>query len=143
MAQINQTGYMHNRGRMIVASFLIKTLLHDWQEGEKYFAQKLSDYDPLVNNGNWQWVSSSGADSQPYFRVFNPWLQSAKFDPNAAYIKTWLPKLKDIPPKHLHQWDKYCDKYKGVVDYPSPIINYKKSKDLAMKAYKEALYSNK
>ena len=143
MAQINQTGYMHNRGRMIVASFLIKTLLHDWQEGEKYFAQKLSDYDPLVNNGNWQWVSSSGADSQPYFRVFNPWLQSAKFDPNAVYIKRWLPRLKTIPPKHLHQWDKYCAKYKGSVDYPSPIVNYKEAKDLAMKAYKQALYSNK
>ena len=75
MTQLNTTGYMHNRGRLITASFLVKTLLHNWQDGEKYFAQQLSDYDVNVNNGNWQWVSGSGADSMPYFRVFNPWLQ--------------------------------------------------------------------
>ena len=98
MTQLNETGYMHNRGRLIVASFLVKTLLHDWREGEKYFAQKLEDYDPLVNNGNWQWVSSSGADSQPYFRIFNPWLQSKRFDTDGTYIKKYLPVLNDIPP---------------------------------------------
>jgi deoxyribodipyrimidine photo-lyase len=140
MNQINKTGYMHNRGRLIVASFLVKTLLHSWQEGEKYFAQKLSDYDPLVNNGNWQWVSGSGADSQPYFRVFNPWLQSKKHDPDGKYIKKWLPQLKDVEPKHLHEWDKYCNEYKGKIDYPSPIVDYKEAKEKTLKAYKKALY---
>jgi len=138
MTQLNTTGYMHNRGRLIVASFLVKTLLHDWQEGEKYFARQLEDYDPLVNNGNWQWVSGSGADSQPYFRVFNPWLQSQKHDPNAVYIKKWLPELKDVEPKHLHQWDVYHKEHSGV-DYPAPIVDYKKSKENTLKEYKKAL----
>lgn len=140
MAQINQTGYMHNRGRLISASFLVKTLLHSWQEGEKYFAQKLSDYDPLVNNGNWQWVSGSGADSMPYFRIFNPWLQSKKFDPNGTYIKRWIPELKDVEPKHLHEWDKYHEEYEGKIDYPAPIVDYKEEKEEVLKAYKKALY---
>lgn len=140
MSQINQTGYMHNRGRLITASFLVKTLLHNWQDGEKYFAQKLSDYDPLVNNGNWQWCSSSGADSQPYFRIFNPWLQSKKFDPNGIYIKKWLPQLKDVEPKHLHEWDKYYKEYEGKINYPKPIVNYKEAKEKVLKAYKKALY---
>jgi deoxyribodipyrimidine photo-lyase len=95
MMQLNTTGWMHNRGRLIVASFLIKNLHIDWKLGEKYFAQKLVDYDVLVNQGNWQWVSGSGADSQPYFRVFNPWLQSDKFDKEALYIKKWLPQLME------------------------------------------------
>lgn len=140
MTQLNTTGYMHNRGRLITASFLVKTLLHNWQDGEKYFAQQLSDYDVNVNNGNWQWVSGSGADSMPYFRVFNPWLQSAKFDKNATYIKKWLPKLKDVPSKHLHEWFKFCDEYKGKIDYPVPIVDYKKAKERVLKAYKKALY---
>lgn len=140
MRQLNKIGYMHNRGRLIVASFLVKTLLIDWREGEKYFAQKLEDYDPLVNNGNWQWVSSSGADSQPYFRIFNPWLQGEKFDPTTSYIKYFVPELEKVPIKCIHQWYKYCDDPKfASIKYPKPIVDYKTAKEKVVKAYKKAL----
>jgi deoxyribodipyrimidine photo-lyase len=137
MTELNTTGYMHNRGRLIVASFLIKNLLHDWRKGEKYFATKLVDYDPLVNNGNWQWVASTGADSQPYFRIFNPWTQGEKFDKNAEYIKKWLPEFKNIPSKDIHKWEKIYSKYN--IKYPKPIINYKESRHKTIKTYKQAL----
>ena len=101
---------------------------------------KLLDFELSANNGNWQWISGSGADSQPYFRVFNPWLQSKKHDPKGTYIKKWLPELKDVEPKHLHEWDKYCEEYKGKLDYPSPIVDYKEAKERVLKAYKKALY---
>jgi len=137
MRSMNTTGYMHNRGRLIVSNFLIKICLIDWQWGEKYFAQKLIDYDIANNNGNWQWGASTGADSQPYFRVFNPWLQSEKHDPKAKYIKKWIPELKNVPAKHLHQWDEHYSKYKNKIDYPEPMIDYKKGKEDAVKAYKK------
>ena len=91
---------------MFTSNFLIKILGIDWRKGEKYFATKLIDYDMLVNNGNWQWSSSTGADSQPYFRIFNPWNQSSKFDKDAVYIKRYLPNLKGVAPSHLHDWEK-------------------------------------
>ena len=97
MQELNQTGYMHNRVRMIVASFLNKHLLIDWRWGEAYFAEKLLDYDLSANNGNWQWVAGTGCDSAPYFRVFNPTTQQQKFDPNFKYIKKWNPNYKNIP----------------------------------------------
>jgi deoxyribodipyrimidine photo-lyase len=142
MTQLNKTGYMHNRVRMIVASFLIKNLGVDWRKGEKYFATKLIDYDVLVNNGNWQWVSGTGADSQPYFRVFNPALQAAKFDPNCDYIKKWLPNLEKINNKHLHDWEKYNSDYKdsyisNTLKYYKPIISYKESKNNVLELYKK------
>ena len=93
MRQLNQTGFMHNRLRMITASFLTKDLHIDWRWGERYFAQKLVDYDPCVNNGNWQWASSTGCDAQPYFRIFNPWRQQERFDPDCHYIRKWIPEL--------------------------------------------------
>lgn len=102
MRQLNATGFMHNRVRMIVASFLTKDLHIDWRLGEKYFAQQLVDYDPAVNNGNWQWAASTGCDAQPYFRIFNPWLQQQKFDPDCLYIKRWLPELAQTPAKTIH-----------------------------------------
>lgn len=102
MRELNQTGFMHNRVRMITASFLVKDLHIDWRWGERYFAQKLIDYDPAVNNGNWQWAASTGCDAQPYFRIFNPWLQQKRFDADALYIKKWVPELKDIPAKDIH-----------------------------------------
>jgi deoxyribodipyrimidine photo-lyase len=145
MTELNTTGYMHNRARLIVASFLIKTLLINWQDGEKYFATKLTDYDPASNNGNWQWVASTGADSQPYFRIFNPFTQSENYDPDAEYIKKWLPELKDIPAKHLHQWDKYWREYLEnrkdhvKINYPSPIVNYEEQRAKALKMYSTAL----
>lgn len=139
MNQINTEGFMHNRGRLIVSAILIKILQCDWRIGEMYFAQNLVDYDPSVNNGNWQWGSSSGADSQPYFRIFNPWTQSKKFDPNCIYIKKWLPQLKDIPSKEIHQWDKYYFKYKNI-DYIGPITSYEKARKETLEMYKKALY---
>ena len=138
MRQLNETGYMHNRGRLIVASFLVKTLLIDWREGEKYFATQLTDYDPASNNGNWQWIASSGADSQPYFRIFNPWSQSADNDPDAEYIKKWIPELEDVPAKDIHNWDKTYQDYKGSVKYPKPIVDYSTQKDKALAMFKKA-----
>jgi Deoxyribodipyrimidine photolyase len=91
MRQLNKTGWMHNRVRMIVAMFLTKDLLIDWRWGERYFATKLVDYDPASNNGGWQWSSSTGTDAQPYFRIFNPDLQIKKYDKNYEYIKRWNP----------------------------------------------------
>ena len=140
MTQLNTTGYMHNRGRLIVASFLIKNLQVDWRYGEKYFAQNLVDYDVFVNQGNWQWVAGSGADSMPYFRVFNPWIQSAKFDKDADYIKKWLPQLEKIDSKHLHSWDKYHELYDmKKISYYKPIVDYSKSKKEGLALYKKYL----
>jgi deoxyribodipyrimidine photo-lyase len=124
---------MHNRARLIVASFLTKTLLIDWREGEQYFAQKLVDYDPASNNGNWQWIASTGADSQPYFRIFNPYNQSAEVDEDAIYIKTWIPELKYIPAKEIHNWYKYHTEYK--IHYPAPIVDYSVQKEKAIEMY--------
>ena len=138
MRQLNETGYMHNRGRMIVASFLIKNLRTDWRWGEKYFAQNLVDYDPAANNGNWQWVSGSGADSQPYFRIFNPWTQSEKFDKDCVYIKKWCPELESVPNEHIHKWEKYHKEHLAI-KYPSPIIDYKESREKAIDMYKKYL----
>jgi deoxyribodipyrimidine photo-lyase len=135
MRQLNKTGYMHNRGRLIVSNFLIKILHIDWQKGEQYFATKLIDYDPAVNNGNWQWSAGTGTDSQPYFRVFNPWLQSLKFDPDCAYIKKWLPELKNISPKDIHTWNVSYTKYPSV-HYVSPIVDYDEQKKKVLKLYK-------
>ncbi len=128
MRQLNLTGYMHNRGRLITSNFLIKLLRVDWRDGEHYFATKLIDYDPAVNNGNWQWSAGSGADSQPYFRIFNPELQSITHDPDAIYIKRWIPELTKIPIEHIHEWSVY---YKSHPEYIAPIIDY----DVAKTAY--------
>ena len=118
MRQLVETGYMHNRVRLITASFLTKICGIDWRIGEKWFAQHLIDYDPIINNGNWQWVAGGGADSQPFFRVFNPWLQQAKFDKDALYIKQYLPELKNIEPEKIHKMEKINDLYiKQIVDY--------------------------
>ena len=135
MRELNETGFMHNRVRMITGSFLVKDLHINWLWGEKYFAQQLVDYDPSVNNGNWQWVASTGCDAQPYFRIFNPWLQQKKFDPDCIYIKKWIPELKNIPNKIIHSW--YKTTHKTVADYPRPILDHaiqvKKTKSLYRK----------
>jgi deoxyribodipyrimidine photo-lyase len=136
MRELNTCGYMHNRGRLISSNFLNRNLNMDWRLGERYFAQKLIDYDPLVNNGNWQWIASTGTDTKPYFqRLFNPWLQGQRFDPQAEYIKKWIPELKDVPPKELHNWEKYCDKY----NYIKPIVNYEESRKKSIETYKKIL----
>jgi deoxyribodipyrimidine photo-lyase len=140
MRQLNTSGYMHNRGRMMVATFLIKTLLIDWREGEKYFAQKLTDYDIASNNGNWQGISGTGVDMKPYFRDMNPWIQSAKFDKEAEFIKKWLPELETVTANDIHAWDtKHSDPAYKDVKYPGPIVNYYEQKEKMMAMYKLAL----
>ena len=131
MRQLNATGYMHNRVRMIVASFLVKDLHIDWQWGEKYFAQQLVDYDPAVNNGNWQWSASTGCDAQPYFRIFNPWTQQKKFDPECVYIKHWVPELANIPAKIIHT----LYKQEPLKDYYKPMVDHDVEAKLAKQLY--------
>lgn len=133
MRQLNETGFMHNRVRMIVASYLCKTLLIDWKWGEKYFAQKLNDFDLSANNGGWQWSASTGCDAAPYFRIFNPYTQSSKFDKEAEYIKKYIPELRKYTAKEIHDPVKY-----PLIDYPAPIVDYKSRRALALKLYKEA-----
>lgn len=123
MRELNETGFMHNRVRMIVASFLTKDLHIDWRWGEEYFASKLIDYDSSVNVGNWQWAASTGCDAQPWFRIFNPWLQQKKFDPDCVYIKKWIPELEPISSKIIHSLETKHSEIK--VNYPSPIVEHK------------------
>jgi len=120
MRELNTTGFMHNRVRMIVASFLTKHLLIDWRKGEAYFAQKLLDYDLASNNGGWQWAAGSGVDAAPYFRVFNPTLQTQKFDKDLTYIRKWIPELDSF-------------------DYPKPIVEHAFARDRCLETYKKAL----
>lgn len=128
MRCFNETGLMHNRLRMVVASFLIKILLVDWRKGEKYFADHLLDFDLASNNGGWQWSSSSGCDAQPYFRIFNPYSQSQKFDPAGEFIRVWCPELKDLSNKEIHRPPE-------VAGYPKPIVNYEMNRLKALKMY--------
>ena len=120
MHELNETGFMHNRVRMVTASFLTKHLLIDWRWGEAYFAEKLLDYDLAANNGGWQWAAGSGTDAAPYFRIFNPMAQAAKFDSKGEYIKKWVPELNSL-------------------NYPAPIVDHKFARERCLKAYKEAL----
>lgn len=135
MRQLNSTGFMHNRGRLITSGFLIKHLHWHWEDGEKYFAQALYDYDPSQNSGGWQWSSGSGTDSQPYFRILSPPLQSEKFDPEAKFIKSWIPELKDLSPKQIHYWHlEYSRQTKPV--YLAPIIDLDEAKQKTLDLYK-------
>jgi deoxyribodipyrimidine photo-lyase len=120
MRQLNETGYMHNRVRMVVASFLTKHLLIDWRWGEAYFAQKLLDFDLASNNGGWQWAAGSGTDAAPYFRIFNPESQLQKFDKEHVYVRRWIPEF-------------------GTQEYPAPIVDHKMARERCLKVYKEAL----
>ncbi len=130
MRQLNQTGYMHNRLRMIVASFLTKDLLVDWRWGEKYFADNLNDFDLSANNGGWQWAASTGCDAQPYFRIFNPVTQSERFDPQGKFIRKYLPELNNVPDKFIHApWTMPPLESQAIGfvvghDYPAPIVDH-------------------
>lgn len=136
MREMNQIGFMHNRVRMIAASFLVKDLHIDWRWGEKYFAQTLIDYDPAVNNGNWQWVASTGCDAQPYFRIFNPWTQTVKFDPKCLYIKKWIPELAHLPPEVIHKWY-YAKNHNQFISYPIPMVDHAKESKITLSLYSE------
>lgn len=136
MRELNHTGWMHNRSRMIVASYLTKNLLVDWRWGERYFAQNLVDYDPAQNNGGWQWSASTGADPRP-LRIFNPYTQAEKYDPSADYIKKWVPELTDVPNATLTD-GKTQDFSALASDYPPPLVDQKESFHRASERYKAA-----
>jgi deoxyribodipyrimidine photo-lyase len=146
MRELNQTGWMHNRVRMIVASYLTKILIIDWRWGEEYFAKKLIDFDLSANNGGWQWSASTGCDAAPYFRVFNPYRQSERFDKEAEYIKEFCPELKNLPAKYIHEPTKITEKvehqfeFTHGVDYPKPIVDYSKRRQEVIKLFKDAPY---
>ncbi|MBC2063071.1 cryptochrome/photolyase family protein [Listeria marthii] len=141
MRQLKETGWMHNRLRMITASFLTKDLLIDWRFGEKYFQQMLIDYDPASNIGGWQWAASTGTDAVPYFRIFNPTTQSEKFDPDGKFIRKYVIELAHIPDKFIHQPEKMSEKEQneyGLMvgkDYPLPIVDHKERRKLAIARY--------
>ena len=135
MRQLLETGWMHNRLRMVVAMFLTKNLLIDWREGERFFMRHLIDGDLAANNGGWQWSSSTGTDSAPYFRIFNPLSQSEKFDSEGLFIKHWLPELAGLNKKEVHNPANLGGLF-GVADYPSPIVNLSTSRERALAAFK-------
>ena len=129
MRQLRQTGWMHNRARMITASFLVKDLLIDWRWGERWFMENLLDGDVAANNGGWQWTAGVGTDAAPYFRIFNPVLQSKKFDPHGDYIRRWVPELGHLSAKEIHAPS-------GVSGYPQPIVDHKFARQRTLEAYK-------
>lgn len=133
--QLLATGWMHNRLRMVVAMFLTKNLLIEWREGERFFMQHLIDGDLAANNGGWQWSSSTGTDSVPYFRIFNPLSQSTRFDPEGVFIKHWLPELAGLNKKEVHNPASAGGLF-GVADYPAPIVNLSQSRERALSAFK-------
>jgi deoxyribodipyrimidine photo-lyase len=144
MLQLNQTGYMHNRLRMVTASFLVKDLHIDWRWGEHYFAEHLLDFDLASNNGGWQWVASTGCDAQPWFRIFNPITQSEKFDKEGKFIRSYLPALEHCPIKWIHApWlmpasvQKSCGVNIGK-DYPAPIVDHALARIKTLALYQEA-----
>lgn len=144
MRQLAETGWMHNRARMIVASFLVKDLLIDWRQGEQHFMDHLVDGDPAANNGGWQWTAGTGTDAAPYFRIFNPVLQSAKFDPRGRFIRRYVPELAQAPDKFIHApWrmsppeQRACGCVIGQ-DYPAPIVDREVVKARTLAAYKQS-----
>ena len=120
MRELSHTGFMHNRVRMVVASFLVKHLLIDWRWGEAWFAEKLLDFELSSNNGNWQWAAGSGCDAAPYFRIFNPYLQTKKFDPQGKYIHQWVPELNELT-------------------YPQPIVDHELARKRCLETYTAAI----
>jgi deoxyribodipyrimidine photo-lyase len=142
MRQLHAEGWMHNRGRMITASFLVKHLLVDWRLGEEHFMQHLVDGDPASNNGNWQWIAGTGTDAAPYFRIFNPVLQSKRHDPDGVYIRRWLPQLREVNNRFIHEpWLMSREVQDGVrcrigLDYPEPIIDHRYARERALAAYR-------
>ncbi|EWH12237.1 deoxyribodipyrimidine photolyase [Catenovulum agarivorans DS-2] len=138
MRQLNELGWMHNRLRMIVASFLIKDLHINWRWGEDYFMQKLVDGDYAANNGGWQWCASTGHDAAPYFRIFNPTTQGERFDPKGAFVKMYCPELQNVPEKWIHKPHEYAKKYRITIDYPKPIVDHKQARELTLQMYSQA-----
>ncbi len=140
MKQLLSTGWMHNRLRMIVASFLTKDLLIDWRTGEQWFLEHLIDGDFASNNGGWQWAASTGTDSQPYFRIFNPTLQGKRFDPKGEFIRTWLPELRHVPERFIHEphlWGNHAE-----LNYPEPVVDHCFARQRAIDTFSAAKVTN-
>ena len=141
MRELYETGWIHNRVRMIVGSFLVKHLRIHWKEGEKYFRNTLLDFNAANNVAGWQWVAGCGADAAPYFRIFNPILQGEKFDKDGTYVKQWVPELKNVPTKFIHRtWEMDEQTQKSIniqigKDYPLPIVDHAKAREQALKAF--------
>ncbi|EGR2730205.1 deoxyribodipyrimidine photo-lyase [Vibrio parahaemolyticus] len=136
MRQLNQTGWMHNRLRMIVASFLTKDLHIDWRWGEEYFMSKLVDGDFAANNGGWQWSASTGCDGQPYFRIFNPISQGEKFDSDGQFVRHWVPEIKSVPNKFVHKpwtWEGF-----SLLEYHKPMVDHKVEREITLRLFKSA-----
>ncbi|MFN8123978.1 MAG: FAD-binding domain-containing protein [Thermoleophilia bacterium] len=144
MRQLAAEGWVHNRARMVVASFLVKDLLIDWRVGETVFMQGLLDGDPANNNGGWQWTAGTGTDAAPYFRVFNPVLQGKKFDPDGAYVRRWVPELRDVPDERVHEpWRMTEEQQRaaGCVlgrDYPHRVVDHAERREAVLERYREA-----
>jgi deoxyribodipyrimidine photo-lyase len=144
MRQLNQTGYMHNRLRMVSASFLTKDLGIDWRRGERYFAERLNDYDLAANNGGWQWAASTGCDAQPYFRIFNPITQSRRFDADGAFIRRYVPELGRFDARHIHApWQAPVEVQQAAgcvvgVYYPAPLVDHAEARARALRRYAAA-----
>jgi deoxyribodipyrimidine photo-lyase len=134
MRELNSTGFMHNRVRMIVAMFLTKDLHIHWSVGEQYFMQKLVDGDIAANNGGWQWSAGTGADAAPYFRIQNPWAQTSRYDPSGRYIKTWIPELRDVDPARLAT----PPSTRLANDYPPPIVDHAKERQNTLERFHRA-----
>jgi deoxyribodipyrimidine photo-lyase len=140
MRQLNHTGWMHNRCRMIVACFLAKDLMIDWRMGERYFMEHLIDGDFASNNGGWGFSASTGVDPQPYFRIFNPLLQSEKFDAAGGYLRKWVPELAKVEGKAIHEpYTRGAKETAQKAGYPAPIVDHKASRDRALERYKAGL----
>ena len=141
MRQLATTHWMHNRARMIAASFLTKDLHVDWREGERWFEHELADADLASNNGGWQWAAGCGTDAAPYFRIFNPVLQSRKVDPEGRYIRRFVPELAGVPDEKIHEpWTMTTDEQKASgcrvgIDYPAPIVDHAKQKAVALELF--------
>ncbi len=141
MRQLATTGWMHNRARMVVASFLVKDLLIDWRWGERWFMQQLVDGDPAANNGGWQWTAGTGTDAAPYFRIFNPVSQGTKFDPAGTFVRRWVPELADVPAQLIHEpWkmSTAAQKQAGCrigEDYPAPIVDHSWARQRTLDAF--------
>jgi deoxyribodipyrimidine photo-lyase len=144
MRQLVQTGWLHNRARMIVASFLVKDMLIDWRWGERFFMEHLLDGDAAANNGGWQWTAGVGTDAAPYFRVFNPVLQARRFDPDGIYVRRWLPELAQVPASYLSApWTmpESVQRSAGCLigrDYPPPIVDHHMARQRALTAFRAA-----
>ncbi len=147
MRQLRQTGWLPNRARMIVSSFLTKDLLIDWREGERIFMERLVDGDPASNLGNWQWVASIGTDSRSFVRIFNPFTQAKRFDPDGAYVRRWVPELAGIAGARVHEpWTMTYDEQERAgcrigIDYPAPIVDHDAARRRALARYAAAASS--